>query len=132
LFLDLSHPNATCNGESDGYATFNLVNEELVLYSCEGEKQKIFVDRSGMGQGVLGYVIGDSLPRYGELEGWRIDEDQNLLFKDSGLIACPGSIDDSWSIWLNVGIIEPGGSKGCLGFTARTLENTRPVSCRYT
>lgn len=49
LFLNLSHQNATCEGKSSGDATFYIENEELVLYSCKGEKQKVFVDRSGMG-----------------------------------------------------------------------------------
>lgn len=48
LFLDLPLSNTTCTGESSGHATFYIANEELVLYS-EGEMQKIFVDRSGMG-----------------------------------------------------------------------------------
>ncbi|KAL7796719.1 hypothetical protein V8C37DRAFT_371266 [Trichoderma ceciliae] len=133
LFLRLPHQNATCKGESSGHATFYVANEELVLYSCEGEAQTVFVDRSGMGQGIVGYVTGNpSLPRYGELKGWRIDANNNLWFKDSGLVACPNSIDNSWRIWLNLGLSQPGGSEGCLGITARTLKNTKPVSCRYT
>ncbi|KAL6701573.1 hypothetical protein J3F84DRAFT_355207 [Trichoderma pleuroticola] len=133
LFLNLPLQNATCKGESSGHATFYIANEELVLYSCEGEKQKVFVDRSGMGQGIVGYLFGSqSLPRYGESKGWRVDKDKNLFFKDAGLIACPNSIDGSWRIWLGLGFLEPGGNKGCLGLTARTLDNNKPVSCRYT
>lgn len=49
LFLNLPHSNATCEGKSSGHATFYIECEELVLYSCEGVKQKVFVDRSGMG-----------------------------------------------------------------------------------
>ncbi|TFB02855.1 Cell wall protein phiA [Trichoderma ghanense] len=134
LFLDLPAQNATCKGdESKGSATFYVENEELVLYSSEGVKQKVFVDRSGMGQGIVGYITGDaSLPRYGELKGWKVDADQNLWFKDTGLIACPNSIDGSWKIWLDLGLQQPGGNTGCLGFTARTLEIAKPVSCQYT
>ncbi|PTB65783.1 hypothetical protein BBK36DRAFT_163943 [Trichoderma citrinoviride] len=134
LFLGLPQQNATCKGgKSSEYATFSVENEELVLYSCEGVKQKVFVDRSGMGQGIVGYITGDApLPRYGELKGWKVDASQNLWFKDVGLIACPNSIDGSWRIWLGLGLQTPGGNQGCLGFTARTLENAKPVSCRYT
>jgi hypothetical protein len=164
--------NATCKGgQSSDHATFYVENEELVLYSCEGVKQKVFVDRSGMGksflsslslmrdwlrrlgklkvgicwtdlcvcvcvlagQGIVGYITGDApLPRYGELKGWKVDADQNLWFKDTALIACPSSIDGSWRIWLGLGLQKPGGNEGCLGFTARTLPNAKPVSCRYT
>lgn len=49
LFLNLPHSNATCEGKSSGHVTFYIEGEELVLYSCKGEKQKVFVDRSGMG-----------------------------------------------------------------------------------
>lgn len=49
LLLDLPLSNATCTSESSGHATFYIANEELVLYSSEGEMQKTFVDRSGMG-----------------------------------------------------------------------------------
>ncbi|KAL7807081.1 hypothetical protein V8C26DRAFT_415327 [Trichoderma gracile] len=133
LFLNLPAQNATCKGEGSGHATFFVENEELVLYSCEGVKQKVFVDRSGMGQGIVGYITGDApLPRYGELKGWKVDASQNLWFKDTALIACPNSIDGSWRIWLGLGLQTPGGNQGCLGFTARTLPNAKPVSCRYT
>ncbi|KAL6837282.1 hypothetical protein V8C43DRAFT_308318 [Trichoderma afarasin] len=132
LYLNFPLQNATCKGESSGHATFYIANEELVLYSCEQEKQKVFVDRSGMGQGIVGFLTGSqSLPRYGELKGWRVDKDKNLFFKDAGLIACPVSLDGSWRIWLGLGFQTPGGNTGCLGMSARTLDNNKPVSCRY-
>ncbi|KAM0262178.1 hypothetical protein ACHAQJ_001923 [Trichoderma viride] len=133
LFLNLPLSNATCKGESSGHATFYIANEELSLYSCEGKTQKVFVDRSGMGQGIVGYVTGNQfLPRNGEWKGWSIDANQNLWFKNQGFVACPNSIDGSWRLWLNVGVSKPGGNEGCLGLTARTLEIKKPVSCRYT
>ncbi|KAL7897184.1 hypothetical protein HDV63DRAFT_380107 [Trichoderma sp. SZMC 28014] len=133
LFLNLPHPNATCDGKSSGHATLYIENEELVLYSCKGEKQKVFVDRSGMGQGVVRYVTGDQgLPRYAELQGWATDENKNLNFKGEGFVACPHSIDGSWSLWLDLKLSQPGGNKDCLEFTARELENKKPVGCKYT
>ncbi|KAM6485274.1 hypothetical protein HDV62DRAFT_283962 [Trichoderma sp. SZMC 28011] len=132
LYLNFPLQNATCKGEDSGHATFYIANEELVLYSCEAEKQKVFVDRSGMGQGIVGFLTGSqSLPRYGELKGWRVDKDKNLYFKDAGLIACPVSLDGSWRIWLGLGFQTPGGNTGCLGMSARTLNNKNPVSCLY-
>ncbi|KAL7926996.1 hypothetical protein ACQKWADRAFT_279241 [Trichoderma austrokoningii] len=133
LFVNLPLANATCEGKSSGHATFYIESEELVLYSCEGEKQKVFVDRSGMGQDVVRYVTGaQGLPRYAELKGWATDKSNNLAFKGQGFVACPHSIDGSWSLWLNEGLGQPGGNKGCLEFTARTLDNKKPVGCRYT
>lgn len=85
------------------------------------------------GQGVVRYVTGDqALPRYAEIKGWATDKDKNLNFKGEGFVACPHSIDGSWSLWLDVGLSQPGGNKDCLGFTARELENKKPVGCKYT
>ncbi|KAL7945003.1 hypothetical protein V8C42DRAFT_324293 [Trichoderma barbatum] len=133
LFLGLPQQNATCKGKSSNHATLYIANDELLLYSCDGVKQRVFVDRSGMGQGIVGYLPEDQpLGRYWEVKGWRVDEKKNLLFNKTGLIACPNSIDGSWRVWLGLGFTEPGGNKNCLGFTARTVENKKPVSCRYT
>ncbi|KAM0460037.1 hypothetical protein ACHAO4_002167 [Trichoderma viride] len=133
LFLNLPLSNATCESKTSGHATLYIEDEELFLYSCKGEKQKVFVDRSGMGQGVVRYVTGDqALPRYAEIKGWATDKDKNLNFKGEGFVACPHSIDGSWSLWLDVGLAQPGGNKDCLGFTARELENKKPVGCKYT
>lgn len=85
------------------------------------------------GQGVMGYITGtQSLPRNSESKGWSIDTDKNLWFNNQSLVACPNSIDGSWSLWLDVSLSQPGGNEGCLGITARTLENEEPVSCLYT
>lgn len=50
IFLQLPKPNATCDAESDGAATFYLSNGELYLYSTENPPQKLYADRSGMGK----------------------------------------------------------------------------------
>lgn len=132
IFIHLPDQKATCHTKSDNYATFKLVGDELRLYKSSGTPQKIWVDRSGMGQGVLGYSTGDSKPKNGEHKGWKIDKNGDLSFKGQGLLACPGSISKSWSVWVDTGIANPGGNKNCLGFSARTLPIAKPNSCKYT
>ncbi|KAK7426239.1 hypothetical protein QQZ08_007269 [Neonectria magnoliae] len=132
IFLHLPDQKAVCDKKSDNAATFKLVDGELHLYRSSGTQQKLFVDRSGMGQGVLQYSTSDALPRNAERKGWKIDKNGNLNFNGAGLLACPGSISNSWSVWVDAGNSNPGGNKNCLGFTARTVKISKPNSCKYT
>ncbi|KAG6069219.1 hypothetical protein E4U32_002354 [Claviceps aff. humidiphila group G2b] len=130
LLLDLPNQNATCEGEND-QATFYIEGSKLFLYS-DDKPQQIFVDRSGMGQGITGYVDeGSSFPRNGELEGWAINASGDLTFAGNNFLACPGSIEGAWRIWADAGVLQPGGSQGCVSFVAHTLPNDEPVSCHY-
>ncbi|ROT36376.1 hypothetical protein SODALDRAFT_325724 [Sodiomyces alkalinus F11] len=134
LFLNLPEQNATCtDGPAPSGAIFTLIDGNLYLYAEPEPYQQIFVDRSGMGQGIVGYTTGDQpLPRNAEREGWELDANNNLSFKGTGLLACPNSIDGAWRIWLSVGIGKPAGQEGCLGFSPRAIELTEPQSCEYT
>ncbi|KAM5346154.1 hypothetical protein ACJ41O_009159 [Fusarium nematophilum] len=133
IFLKLPDQGATCDSESDGSATFYLKDGELHLYSTDNPPQQLYADRSGMGQGKLGYVTGaQPPPRNAELTGWELDESGNLSLDGAGLIACPGSIDDAWSVWVSAGISNPAGNENCLGFSARAVEVKEPNSCKYT
>ncbi|KAH6885018.1 hypothetical protein B0T10DRAFT_539833 [Thelonectria olida] len=100
VFLHLPHQKAACNA--------NLVDGELYLYHKSGARQKLYVDRSGMGQGILGYTTGNE-------PGPRND-----------------STKDSWSVRISIGLSNPGGNEHCLGFTARTITTRKPNSCKYT
>ncbi|KAI8674460.1 hypothetical protein NCS57_00343700 [Fusarium keratoplasticum] len=134
LFLHLPNSNATCDSKSDGAATFSLTKDgELYLYSTDNPPQQVFADRSGMGQGKLGYITGaQPPPKNGELKGWVIDKDGNLSLDGASLLACPNSIEGAWSIWVSAGVANPAGNEGCLGFSARTTEVEKPNSCTYT
>jgi hypothetical protein len=134
LFIHLPEQHATCNGGLHAYqATFFVQNGELFLYTPEGKHaQKVYVDRSGMGQGNLGYVTGKAtLPRYAETVGWTADGDY-LSFNGSGLLACPNSTDGAWSVWVSIGVEKPAGQEGCLGFNPRVLPVDNPLQCTYT
>lgn len=87
------------------------------------------------GQGKLGYISGkQSPPRNAELKGWKSTKSGDysyLSFKDTGLLACPGAMDKSWSLWVDAGVKNPGGNKGCLGLSAMVQPSQDPVSCKY-
>ncbi|EZF77874.1 hypothetical protein H105_01028, partial [Trichophyton soudanense CBS 452.61] len=116
-------------------AIFYLKDSILYLHTGASKPvQKVFLDRSGFGQGKIGYLTGDGqLPSRWEVQGWTIDGAGNLKFKGKGLIACPSSDPKikSWTVWADLGIATPGGNKGCLPFTAYTMK-TKPVACKYT
>jgi hypothetical protein len=81
---------------------------------------------------VLQYSPKDApLGRNFETKGWSVDENDNLTFKNTSLLACPSTVDSTWYLWLSGGNNAPAGQKGCLGFSARTLTNENPVKCSY-
>lgn len=87
--------------------------------------------RMKIGQGKIGYIeAGGNAPRYGELEGWSINGEGNLVFNNNILQACPNSVDGAWMVWA-AEFVDPAGNKGCLGFSPRSLPNDKPVSCVY-
>jgi hypothetical protein len=135
IFIHLPEQNATCKGDYDAtQATFYISNDkELFLYTPKGQPaQKVYVDRSGMGQGNVGYATGNEvLPRYAETKGW-INDGSYLSFNGSGLLACPNSIDGAWSVWVSVLVDKPGNQEGCLGFNPRILPVDKPTECTYT
>ncbi|EGY21456.1 hypothetical protein VD0002_g2909 [Verticillium dahliae] len=137
LFLNLPSQNATCDGScgnSSGSATFYLNDDGgLYLYSTSATPQQLYADRSGMGQGNLGYTTGaQPPPRNGERTGWVLDEVGDLTLNGAGFIACPNSIDGAWSLWVSAGVNQPGGNEGCLSISARATEVKNPDSCVYT
>ncbi|KAI2625215.1 hypothetical protein GGS21DRAFT_493703 [Xylaria nigripes] len=136
IFLYLPSQNATCNnGTKANYATFTLSKDgALYLYSEHGARQQIYVDRSGMGQGRLGFTTGSAHgPRNGERKAFLINRFGDLTFNGDAFIACPGSIDEAWSVWVNVGRPNPGLNSGCIGFIGRTVGiSGTPNSCAYT
>ncbi|KAI1419993.1 hypothetical protein F5Y12DRAFT_775061 [Xylaria sp. FL1777] len=139
IFLNLPSQNATCDdgtkpvaGDS---ATFTLSEDGgLYLYSTDAPFQQLFVDRSGMGQGKLGYTTGaQPIPHYGERTTFAIDENGYLSFNGAGFIACPNSIDGAWSVWVDAGVSNPGGNSDCLGLSALAVKAVgAPNSCSYT
>ncbi|KFZ06597.1 hypothetical protein V501_07263 [Pseudogymnoascus sp. VKM F-4519 (FW-2642)] len=132
LFLHLPHQNASCEGEHPNRATFYIKHGSLFLYSKDGETQEIFVDRSGMGQGKMGYLTNSPyVPPHFELENWQINSTGDLSFNGRTLIACPHSIDRAWSLWVDTSNPTPGGNKGCLPIRTRAIPVNDPIRCDY-
>ncbi|KAM4068097.1 cell wall protein phiA [Hirsutella rhossiliensis] len=136
IFLNAQKQDAVCEvkdkSKAPTEATFYIKDEVLYLYTGKGPVQKAFVDRSGMGQGKLGYLSGNGpLPPRFEDKGWKVDKAGDLNFNGKNLIACPGSKNGPWTVWVATDNLTPGGNKGCLGFSARTLPSENPVRCRY-
>ncbi|KAF4977436.1 hypothetical protein FDECE_18356 [Fusarium decemcellulare] len=133
IFLGLSDQGASCDeGKKQDAATFYLKNGELFLYKTDNPPQQVYADRSGMGQGRVGYITGaQPPPRNAELTGWEIDSDENITLEGASLKACLGA-NDAWVVWVSVGSANPPGYDECLGFTARTGYIENPVSCLYT
>ncbi|KAI9034840.1 uncharacterized protein KD926_005322 [Aspergillus affinis] len=121
LFAGLSDQGASCARPKEQSATFYIQDGALYLYDISATSQEIYVDRSDMGQGKIGYTTGaQPTPRNVEREGWAI-KDSHLEFDGSSLIACPNSIDGTWSIWASAGVQNPGGNKDCVGVAARVI-----------
>ncbi|KAM0351800.1 hypothetical protein ACHAPU_002312 [Fusarium lateritium] len=135
LNLPESKQKATCKGKSHGVAEFRIKDGELYLYNTGKEQQKLYTDRSGMGQGVLQYSSHGSISKNAESKGWKVDKSGDLFFgKDNAsFIACPNGPNKSWNVWVNVGNDRPGFSeKECLGFNARVEYLKEGTSCVYT
>ncbi|KXG53356.1 uncharacterized protein PGRI_004060 [Penicillium griseofulvum] len=132
LFAGLPNQGASCARPKEQQATFYINDGALYLYDKSATPQEIYVDRSGMGQGKIGYTTGaQPTPKNSERKGWA-EKDGHLQFDGSDLIACPNSIDGAWSIWASAGIANPAGNSNCVGIAARVVETTDPNGCLYT
>lgn len=132
LLLGLPSQNSTCDIERDtNYATFYINDGELHLYAASAYPQTIFVDRSGMGQGIIQYTSGaEPISKNGETKGWALNENNELQFDGTGLQACPNAIDGAWRLWLQ-GNDKPGYSENCTGIANVAYKTENPISCLY-
>lgn len=134
LLISLPDQGATCDSADPNYATFYLSQGALYLSTPSNVTQELYTDRSGMGQGVLQYSTtpgGYQAGRNSETTGWVIDEAGDLTFDGSSFVACPDSIDGSWSVWLSTGVANPAGNVNCTGIGARTVASASPDVCTY-
>lgn len=124
--------NASCAVKND-YATFFLQDGGMYLYAESATPQQLYVDRSGMGQGKVGYTTGaEPAPRNGERTGFAFDASNYLQFDGSSFSACPTGLGDgSYSIWASSGTTIAG-LQNCTGLALRRVDIAEPVSCLYT
>lgn len=138
LDLAASSQGATCEAADTNTANFYLSEGALYLYTPSNITQQLYVDRSGMGQGVLQYSTapgGYGATRNAETTGWAVDETGELNFDGSSLLACPAAANSTsgpWSLWVNVGVANPAGNSGCLGISSKAVEATTSNACTYT
>ncbi|KAG0160807.1 hypothetical protein PDIDSM_8337 [Penicillium digitatum] len=132
IFAGLPNQGASCVCPEEQQATFYIYDGALYLYDHSATPQEIYVDRSGMGQGRIGYTTGaQPAPQNSERKGWT-EKDGHLQFAGNDLIACPNSIGGAWSIWASAGVANPAGNADCVGIAARVVETTNPNGCSYT
>ncbi|KAF4452134.1 hypothetical protein F53441_4971 [Fusarium austroafricanum] len=134
--LKLKNQGASCDrGVKQNEATFNLVGDELWLYSKGNPGQQAYVDFSGMGQGKFGYTTGaQPMPKNAQRKGWKIDKDGYLTCDGASFVACPMGDNlekTSWSVWVYNSIDNPGGNKNCVPFTVKAAKIKKPVGCLY-
>lgn len=127
--------DADCDKASN-FATFYINPDgEAFMYAASVTPQQLWVDRSGMGQGVTGYTTGaQPTPKNAERQGFSVDADGLLTFDGVSAKACPpGSQfpDAGYSIWFSTSE-KPGFNEGCLGIDLRAIKADEPVSCLYT
>ncbi|KAI1841419.1 hypothetical protein JX265_001513 [Neoarthrinium moseri] len=132
IFNLLPEQKVSCDpGADESYATFTIVDGALNLYSNQNPPQQLYVDRSGMGMGKIGYTTGaEPAPRSGERTGWAVTGTE-LTFDGSGFVACPGYEGGAWEIWLGGVSDHPGWNYNCTGVGARVVPISEPVSCLY-
>lgn len=130
LFVNLPSQDASCDAPTN-VATFYIDNQELRLFPrARATNQKIFVDRSGMGMGKIGYITGDeTLGRNWETRGWAVNGNSELQFHGTGIQACPMT-DGSWSLWLQ-GVAKPGWNENCKSVGAVAARTDYPIGCVY-
>ncbi|KAJ1322864.1 hypothetical protein MN608_11713 [Microdochium nivale] len=133
LILSAPSNDAVCAGDNFGAAVFYIKDGGLFLYTADGAPtQRMWVDASGMGQGIMGYSTGDeSISARGSITGFALDESDNLTFNGNGFLACPGAVSGGWGIWAASGNNQPAGIQGCLGFSARAVAQAEPFTCEY-
>jgi len=135
LLINAPEQGATCEKGDQGYATFYLNQGELNLYTPANITQKLYTDRSGMGQGVLQYSTspgGYGPGRNSETKGWAVDRYGDLTFDGASLLACRDGASGPYSVWVSAGVTNPAGYANCTGIAVRTSVIADPNACIYT
>ncbi|KAJ4127141.1 hypothetical protein NW768_008768 [Fusarium equiseti] len=131
--VKMKDQGASCDrGAKENEATFTLNKKtgELLLYSRSNPRQQVWVDRSGMGQGLMGYRTGaQPLCNRCEQDKWAINKDGLLQYDGTDYRACPQE-DGSYTLWVS-NVYNPGGNKNCVGASIVTSKIDEPVGCLY-
>ncbi|KAK0659339.1 Cell wall protein phiA [Lasiodiplodia hormozganensis] len=117
--------DASCDSETN-FATFYIQDGAAYLYAASATPQQLYVDRSGMGRGKIGYTTGaEPTPKNAERTGFAVNESGHLTFDGTdGFYACP-STDGSYGIW------QQQFAEDCIAFAFRAQYTETPISCSY-
>lgn len=131
---NLAEQKPSCDrNERPQFATFWINKEDngLYLYSSNNPPNQLWVDRSGMGQGKMGYTVGVATPPPKNSErGPFTITDGHLQFDGSDFLACSGYDNGAYEIFVDVGIEHPAGNN-CTAIAAKVLETKTPIGCQY-
>jgi hypothetical protein len=125
--------SADCiDGSHGAFATFATYSDQtLYLWHTETPVQQVYVDASGMGQGITGYTTGDNPgPKNGSREPFEIDSEGILTFNGVGAKACPTGEDGKWSVWFT-SADKPGWQDDCVAVELKAYKTPYRVSCQY-
>jgi hypothetical protein len=134
-YLGNPDQGAQCGPVNPNYAQFFLTKEgDLYLYTPNPPEQT-FIDRSGMGQGVMGYTQGVMpIGRNQERGPFIINDEGNVVLNATGgavgFQACPNALGGGYSVWLE-GATNPGGNSDCIPFTAKAVKENNILKCDY-
>lgn len=136
LRINYAKQDSHCTEPNVNYASFKLSDKGDLYLNTDNPPLQAFVDRSGMGQGVLGFTTGmQPIGKNWERGPFKVDDDSNLVFAASnatvGFQACPvGGEGEGYSVWLS-GVDKPAGLEGCTPFTAKAIKEETPIKCLY-
>ncbi|KAF2164463.1 hypothetical protein M409DRAFT_25340 [Zasmidium cellare ATCC 36951] len=124
------------NAARQDFATFVRYSDKtLYLFKYGPPPQQVWVDASGMGQGITGYanVDGNSTaPRNASWGAWEVDEGTGeVSFEGVGAKACPTGEEGRWSLWFSESEM-PGWQSGCVDVGLRAYAAPARVACEYT
>ncbi|KIY74086.1 hypothetical protein CYLTODRAFT_448290 [Cylindrobasidium torrendii FP15055 ss-10] len=125
--LWLNHAqDASCDKENTNVAAFYIKDGAAFLYAASATPQQLYIDRSGMGRGKIGYVTGaEPTPKNAETTGFAVSDDGKLTFDgEDSFFACPSG--DSYAIWKQQF------SEDCGAVTIDAKYTDSPVGCSYT
>lgn len=124
--------DAQCDAPNKRFATLYLKDGAAFLYTKGHPPQQLYVDRSGMGQGITGYTTGaQPMPKNGERKLFSINKQGYLVFDGMSPKACPtGGPFGAYSIWFS-NLDQPGHNKGCISISLRAIKSAYKVGCHY-
>lgn len=130
IFAGLTTQNASCDTPTNT-ATFWLNDEGSLYLNTDAPYQQLWVDASGMGQGIFGYTTGaQPPPRNGGRGNFTLDDSDNLTYNGNSFIACP--YKEGYAIWVNAGVDNPAGHENCTSIAVLATKADTPISCSYT